>query len=1116
MSNLALSATKQALLERLLREKGIDSTGTERITRSQQTGPAPLSFGQQRLWFLQQLDPGTHLYNIPLALRMEGRLNVQALQKSIDHVIRRHESLRTVFRMEHGQPVQVINPPFHLELASVCVQDGGSGDCKAEIAMHAVQEASHVFDLLNGPLLRAKLLQLSDVEHVLLICMHHIISDGWSIAILVRELSTLYNGYCAGRDLQLAELPIQYQDYARWQQDETQQQEFNSQLSYWKRQLEAIPPVLQLPADYVRPETSTFRGAAVPFRIPIDVTDALCKIARDQGATLFMAVAAAFSILLFRYCGQDDFALGTPVAGRSRPELEHLIGFFINTLVLRSRVSSGDGYRNLLQATKQVSLEAYAHQDLPFEKLVEELHPDRNLKHSPFFQVMLDLQNAPATLATFNGLRTDLLPVATETAKFDLTLTLYQTDGAHEAAMEYSTELFADSTVRRMTQNFQTLLAGIVASPDTSVSLLPLLSKAEMETVLVEWNGARRDNEFIPIHRLSERQAERNPQQVAVVCNGDSLTYHELNQRANQLAHYLQASSIGPEMLVGICLERSTAMIVAVLAVLKAGAAYVPLDPSYPEQRLALMIKDSRPALLLTEDRLLQQVPSSGVRTVRLDYEAAEIAACAPQNLDVDPFSDQPAYVIFTSGSTGRPKGVVISHGNLAHSVQARLAYYDEVVKAFLLLPSFSFDSSVAGLFWTLCQGGTLVIPRDGSHHDLLDVAALIEQHAVSHVLCLPGFYHLLLEGERRRLSSLRTAIVAGEACPPGVVRHHQELLPHARLFNEYGPTEASVWSTVFDCAHGITGNSVPIGRPIANTQIFILDRNLQPAPIGAAGELYIAGSGLGRGYLNNPVVTADRFIPNPFGEAPGSRLYKTGDLARYSFTGDIEFIGRNDSQVKIRGHRIELGEVEAALSQHPAIRESAVVASERGLIAYVVLRMPGGATGKELHMHLGSKLPQWMVPSAFVFLDSFPLTSSGKIDRKALPLRVPDPPDCGSEYIAPQTALEQVLCGIFAAVLDRKRIGLKDNFFDSGGHSLLATQLISRIREALQMELPLRSIFEQPTVAKLAAAILQRSEGKRVARTAELLVALSGVSDEDAAAAMEKEAGRTSREVAS
>lgn len=1116
MSSLPLSATKQALLEKLLREKGIASSGGGKITSSRQTGPAPLSFGQQRLWFLQQLDPGTHLYNIPVALRMEGQLNVQALQKSMDEVIRRHESLRTVFRLENGQPVQVINSPFHLELACVCVQDRGSGGGKAEMAMHAAHEASHVFDLLNGPLLRARLLQFSDDEHVLLICMHHIISDGWSIATLLRELSTLYNAFCTGQDPQLAELPVQYQDYARWQQNEIQQQEFDSQLSYWKRQLEGIPPVLQLPVDHVRPKASTFRGAAVPFCIPGDLADALCKTARDEGATLFMAVAAAFSILLFRYSGQDDFALGTPVAGRSRPELEHLIGFFINTLLLRTRVSGGDGYRDLLRATKQVCLEAYAHQDLPFEKLVEELHPDRNLNHSPLFQVMLDLQNAPAKPATFNGLRTELLPIATETAKFDLTLTLYETGGALEGAMEYSSELFAHSTVLRMTQNFRTLLAGIIASPDTSVSLLPLLSEAEIKTVLMEWNGTRGHGEFIPIHRLFERQAERNPEQLAVVCDGDSLNYDELNRRANQLAHYLRTRGIGREMLVGICLERSTAMIVAVLAVLKAGAAYVPLDPAYPQERLALMIKDSQPALLLTENRLLQHVPSSGVRVILLDREVTEIEACAPHCLHLDPLSEHPAYVIFTSGSTGRPKGVVISCGNLAHSIQARLDYYEEVVKAFLLLPSFSFDSSVAGLFWTLCQGGTLVIPRDGSHHDPAHLTALIEQHAVSHVLCLPSFYQLLLERGGERLCSLRTVIVAGEACPAEVVRLHQESLPRTRLFNEYGPTEASVWSSVFDCLHERTGNSVPIGRPIIDTQIFILDQNLQPAPIGAAGELYIAGSGLARGYLNSPEGTADRFIPNPFGEVPGSRLYKTGDVARYCSTGAIEFVGRNDFQVKIRGHRIELGEIEAALSQHPAVRQSVVIAGKRGLMGHVALRMPGGATGKELHMHLSSKLPAWMVPSRFVFLDSFPLTSSGKIDRKALSVRVPDPPDCGSEYVPPQTALEQVLCGIFAAVLNRKRIGLHDNFFENGGHSLLATQLISRIREALQMELPLRWIFEQPTVAKLAAAILHTSEAKRAARMAELLVALSGVSDEDAAATMEKDARRTSREVAS
>lgn len=1115
MTSLALSGTKRALLDRLLQEKGLAAASVAAITRSQQTDPAPLSFGQQRMWFLQQLDPGSHLYNIAAALKMEGVLDVAALEKSINEIVRRHESLRTVFRTMDGRLVQVVNPPFHLDLAPVPVEGASVEIVNEEVARHAAKEGRRLFDLINGPLLRAKLLRINEYEHFLLLCMHHIISDGWSVAILLHELATLYNAYCEGRRLQLPELPIRYQDFARWQRHENRQDELAIQLQYWKDQLNGIPPVLKLPTDHPRSPGAAFRGSAVPVLIPRDLAGALSGIARAEGATLFMVLATAFSILLFRYSGQQDFALGTPVAGRNRPEIEDLIGFFVNTLVLRARLSGELTFRELLREMKEVCLGAYAHQDVPFERLVEELHPERYLGQSPLFQVMLDLQNAAMPPANFHGLRTTLLPIATDTAKFDLTLTLYETDAGLDGAMEYSTELFEDATLRRMTENFRSLLGGIAAHADTKISLLPILSEAEKTTLLVEWNGARCDaGNRLPIIRLFERQVEKSPDQTAAVCAGESLLYRELNQRANRLANYLRACGTGPEMLTGICLERSLGMVIAVLAVLKAGGAYVPLDPAYPRERLNSMIKGAALNLLLTETRFLKQLPQAAVPIICLDSESGEIAACAPDNPDFDALPENPAYVIYTSGSTGRPKGVVISYGSLAHSTYSRIAYYDEPVRAFLLLPSFSFDSSVAGLFWTLCRGGKLVIPREESHHDPVYLASLIEEHSVSHLLCVPSLYHLLLENEPERLASLHTAIVAGEVCPPGVVRRHRELLPHACLFNEYGPTEATVWSSVFDCSSAVPGNSVPIGRPITNAQIYLLDRSLQPVPMGAVGEVFIGGAGVGRGYLSDPGLTAGRFVPDPLGNAPGSRLYRTGDLARYLPTGNLEFLGRNDSQVKIRGYRIELGEIETALSDHPAVHQAAVVAGERGLTCYVALQQRRGATAKDLRNHLGAKLPGYMIPSWFEFLDSLPLTPSGKVDRKALSLRLPQEFERSSPYVAPRTALEEVLAGIFAAVLGRQRVGIEDNFFEAGGHSLLATQAVSRIREALQLELPLRRIFEEPTAAGLAAAILATAgESRRVTRTAELLLALSGVSDQEAAALMEQRAVQAPRE---
>lgn len=1116
MTRLTLSPAKLALLDNLLQQNGLAQRNARKISRSQQAGPAPLSHGQQRLWFLQQLDPGSHLYNIPIAIRLEGRLDIAALQQSLNQLIRRHESLRTVFRSENGRTIQVVNAPFPLELNPVLVQAASAAAIDEEIARHAANEAHHVFDLVKGPLVRSKLLRVSEDQHVLLLFIHHIICDGWSVAILLRDMAEFYSAYRESRPAQLPELAIHYQDFARWQQEQEQRDELALQLPYWKEQLKGIPPVVELPTDQPRSWRKTFDGSAISFCIAKDVTSALSSLAGAEDATMFMVLAAAFSTLLFRYSGQEDICVGTPAAGRNRSEFEDLIGFFVNTLVLRTRLSDEMTFRELLRSTREICLGAYAHQDVPFERLVEDLHPERDLGHSPLFQVMLDLQNAPAQPARFNDLRAALLPVSTETAKFDLTLTLYETADGFEAALEYSTELFERATICRMAENFRTLIGSIAAHPDIKLSALPVLTEEQKSTLLVEWNGARiDDSNWPPVHRAFEQQVKKIPNQIAAVCDGQSLSYRELNHRANRLAHYIRDCGAGPEVLTGICLERSLDMVIAALAVLKAGAAYVPLDPSHPHERLNAIIKDSGVDMVLTKAAFLQSLPQSGVRVICLDSDAAVIGSCSNENTRLDVWADSAAYVIYTSGSTGRPKGVVVSHRNLAHSTQSRILYYREPPTAFLLLPPFSFDSSVAGLFWTLCCGGTLVIPREGVHFDPAYLAGLIEEHSVSHLLCLPGIYDLLLQHAGHRLSAIRTAIVAGEICPVALVRCHRDLLPDARLFNEYGPTEATVWSSVFDCAAATRAGSVPIGRPMINTQIYLLDHDLELVPTGAVGEMYIGGAGVARGYLHCPELTADRFITDPFSTCPGARLYRTGDLARHQSSGDIEFLGRNDSQVKIRGHRIEPGEIEAALLDHPAVHQAAVVSKESGLSCYVVLKQLGGAAPKDLRRHLGRKLPNYMVPSEFLFLSSLPLTASGKVDRKALALHSDENAGLvGSDYVAPQSALEQVLAGILASVLGRERLGTYENFFEAGGHSLLATQAVSRIREALQVDLALRRIFEEPTVAGLAAAILSNSgERKRVTRTAELLVALSGVPDEKAPALIEKVATPISNE---
>ena len=1109
MTSVALSGQRQALLQKLLRDEGFHASDTDQILPREQHGPAPLSFAQQRLWFLQQLEPESYVYNIPVALRIEGALNVPALEDAINQVIRRHESLRTSFRTVNGQTFQVVNPPFSVHLSPEVIQVAAEAMREREIVVRANRELQRAFDLTAGPLIRARLLRFADTDHALLLTMHHIVADGWSIGVFLRDLGA-YSDSSQGRRPDLPPLPIQYADFAAWQRHEKHNALLAAHVAYWKLQLAGVPPRLELPTDRPCPERRAFRGGNIPFLVSRKLQNALMQLGQNENATLFMVLLAAFNVLLHRYSGQEDISVGTPVAQRNRPEIEELIGFFVNTLVLRTQLSGGFTFRELLRRVKEVSLGAFAHQDLPFEKVVEELHPQRNLGQSPLFQVMLDLQNAPMELEQISGLRLSLVPVETETAKFDLTLTFSQSGQGLDAALEYSTELFDEATARRMVANFLTLLESIAEHPDRQIALLPLLTEPEKQKLLVEWNDTRLDHTEHPhVHRLFERQAEQIPNGIAVVCASEALSYEQLNRRANQLARSLQHSGGEPGNLVGICLDRSAEMPLAILAVLKAGCAYVPLDPAYPAERLAFMMKDTQLKTVVTNSSILPRIPQMPVQIVCIDRDSAVIANESAENLPSTSLLDHPAYVIYTSGSTGTPKGVVVSHRNLVHSTLARMAYYAEPVGAFLLLPSFSFDSSVAGLFWTLCQGGKLVIPEEGSHQDLAYLGQLIERQSISHLLCLPSLYRLLLEHEERRLAPVRVAIVAGEPSPPDLAELQRERAPHASLFNEYGPTEATVWSTVYDFHFFPGGNAVPIGRPVANTTLYILDQHLQPAPIGATGELYIGGEGVSQGYLNRAELTAERFVPDPFSRKPGARLYRTGDLGRYLQNGDIKFLGRTDSQAKVRGYRIEPMEIELALAQHPSIQQAVALIDGNNLRAYVTLKPQTSAPANELRSHLKNKLPDYMVPGSFFVLESLPLTTTGKIDRKALAAMKLSELGREQEFVAPRTALEQVLAGTFSAVLGVDRVGLLDNFFEMGGHSLMATQVASRVRESLGIDLPLRKVFEEPAVGVLAAAILSDAlDRRRIERVAELLLQFSQVSDEQAETLLAHTAG--------
>ncbi len=1076
----------------------------ERIPRRTDSGPATLSFAQQRLWFLDQLEPESSLYNIHVALSLSGLLDTQVLQRSMGEIMRRHDALRTTFAVTDDRPVQVINKPENFNLSVSDLQGLDETERWVRVNAWSEEEARRPFDLIDGPLLRAHLLQLSETEHVLLLTMHHIVSDGWSMGVFVQELAALYDAYIAGRPSLLQELPIQYADFAVWQRDWLQGERLEEQLSYWKSQLADVPPLLKLPTDRSRPPVQSYSGAHEALLLSESLTRSLKELSQDADVTLFMVLLATFSTLLYRYSAQRDILIGTPIANRNRAETENLIGFFINTLILRTRFSDQMTFRELLAQVRETALEAYAHQDFPFEKLVEELHPERNLSHSPLFQVMLDLQNAPMRDLRLQGLRLTELPFDSQMAKFDLTLTVFETDRRLSGALEYNTDLFDAVSVQRMVQHFEYLLEAAVSNPDEQVSRLSLLTDDTGQQILFEWNDTQVENESVLcIHELFEQQVAATPEAVALVLKDQRLTYRELNERANKLAHHLQRLGTAPEDLVGVRMERSVEAIVAILGVLKAGGGYLPLNPQQPADRLSFMLADARVKVLLTQEHLRLAI-SNSIRVVCLDDEWLAIEEDSVENPQSNVLVDQAAYLIYTSGSTGKPKGVLVSHRNLVHSTFARSRYYQEPLESFLLLSPFAFDSSVAGLFWTLCRGGMLVIPEEESHRDPAYLAELIAQHSVSHLLALPSLYEVILRQARAgQLTSLRTVIVAGEPCPSELVERHTESLPQAALFNEYGPTEATVWSSVHRCDANVPQRSAPIGRPVTNTQIYILGPQLEPVPVGVTTEVYIGGEGLARGYLNHPDLTAERFVPNPFSAKPGVRLYKTGDLARFLADGKIEYVGRNDYQVKIRGYRIELGEIEFALAQHPDVRDVVVLAREtnggrKQLIAYVVLKVVGTATAKHLKEFLKERLPEYMLPVSFVVLDALPLTTTGKVDRNALPINQIGV-DVSENYLAPRTALERVLAKIFAQILSLERIGVNDNFFELGGHSLLATQVMSRVHEAFQLKVLLRTFFKAPTIAGLAAAILEdETQRERVEHTAELLLKVADLSDEE------------------
>jgi amino acid adenylation domain-containing protein len=1075
--------------------------------------PAPLSFAQERLWFLEQLEPQSAVYNICRAVRIGGNLNVSAIEAALNEIIRRHQTLRTAFRLVDGQAVQIVQPSGHLAINTIDLRSLSEGDRDVEIKRLFKADAECPFDLHGGSLLRCKLLRVADAEHILILVTHHAASDAWSMGILTRELWTLYQAYCQGKSSPLDPLPVQYSDYAVWQRDWLQGEVLEAQLSYWKEQLKELP-ILNLPTDRSRKPRQSFSGARVKITLLAELTTAINEASYRHGVTPFMTLLAAFQVLLYRYSGQEDFALGCPIANRRRPEIEGLIGFFVNTLVLRANLSGNPSFAEVLSRVKEKWIGANANQDLPLERLVQEIQPERDQSRNPLFQIMFVLQNATQPFSGIPSLRIEPVEIAATRSPFDLSLFLRQREGRYIGFFEYNTDLFNRGRIKRMVGHFQTLLEAAVSNPYQPVATLPILTEAERQQILVEWNDTAAD--YLKdkcIHQLFEEQVARTPDAVAVKFEDRQITYRELNRRANQLAHYLIGLGIGPEKLVGICVERSIEMVVGLLGILKAGGAYVPLDPSYPEKRLRFMIDDANIAVLLTQESLLDRTQNSILSSRPLafcfDRDWPLFAQQQDDNPGLPVKSDNLAYVIYTSGSTGKPKGVAIEHRNTVNLLYwAKSPYGPTDLAGVLASTSICFDLSIFELFVPLSWGGKIILVENAlSLRGRRDRDITLVNTVPSVMTQLLALGHLP--------ESVRTVNLAGEPLKTELVNQLYQEPGVERVYDLYGPSETTTYTTF--TLRGPNGPET-IGRPIANTQIYILDGALQPVAVEIEGELYIGGAGGARGYLNRPELTTEKFIRDLFRGEEGSRLYRTGDRARYLPDGSIEFLGRTDNQVKIRGHRIELGEIESALTQHPTVNQAVVIPFDefpcgsdnpksvlsrvegsktnteqsqsienpkslpayshnpkskienpKSLVAYVVSHAKTAPTVSELRHFLQSKLPDYMIPSLFIFLDALPLTSNGKLDRNALPPPDGQRPALDQGFVEPRTEMEELVAQVWREVLKHEKIGIYDNFFDLGGHSLLAAHVTGRLQETFNKAVPIRVLFDAPTVATMA-----------------------------------------------
>ncbi|WP_341529474.1 amino acid adenylation domain-containing protein [Nostoc sp. UHCC 0302] len=1068
------------------------------LLRSPQNSPIyPLSEGQKSLWFLYQLAPDSAAYNVAFTFRIRSYIDVFAWRQALQTLINRHPMLRVNFRQQDGEPVQQVHRYQEVRFEQIDATTWNLDELHTKV----VKTHQYPFDLAKGSVLEAYLFTCSEQDHVFLLKIHHIVCDGWSLWMLLEELRVVYAAIKSGVEAKLASLNFSYQDFVSSQSQMLTSTRSESLWDYWQQKLAGELPVLNLPTDRPRPPVQTYNGASHFFKLSKELSLQLRKLAQAENVTPFMLLLAAYQVLLHRYTGQDDILIGSPAAGRNRLEFAEIVGYFVNIVILRSQISPNSTFKDFLAQVRQTVLGAISHEDYPFPLLVERLQPQRDPSRPPLFQAGFALQKPQQSsgiqeLFTFNETPTQLnwgdlllepFPIGQQEGKFDLLLEFVEQKESFVGVLNYNTDLFDETTITQLAGHFQTLIAGIVNNTNQSISQLPLLTAPEKHQLLVEWNNTQQQNDSLNlcIHELFEKQVKETPDAVAVVFQNQQLTYHELNCRANQLAHYLKSLGVGAEVLVGICVERSLEMLIGMLGVLKAGGAYVPLDPAYPVERLAWMLEDAKVSVLLTQEKLLEKLPNHQAQVVCLDKDWQHINQHNQKDLHSEVMTTNLAYVIYTSGTTGKPKGVLVTHLGLCNLAQAQIQAFGVKADSHILqFASFSFDASVSEIFMALGAGARLYITPQDSLLPGPGFIQLLRNYGITHITLPPSVLAAL---PIEPLPCLETIIVAGEACPPHLLANWTS---GRRFFNAYGPTEASVCTTIAECTN--SDKQLSIGRAIANTQVFILDQNFQPVPVGVPGEVYIGGIGLARGYLNRPELTTEKFISNPFSLQEQQRLYKTGDLARYLPDGNIEFLGRLDNQVKIRGFRIELSEIEAKLSENPAVSEAVVIAREvqlgnQQIVAYVVpnqeyLRsitieknQPQNLV-QNLKSYLREFLPEYMIPNTVMLLESLPLSPNGKVKKRALPTPQISSLQTLAANELPQTETEAILATIWRELLQIEKIGIHDSFFDLGGHSLLIAKVNVKIQEIFGQEIPPIEIFKYPTIHSFAKYLTQNT----------------------------------------